>query len=117
MVEAIAAVYGAPIPRASRVARGGASPLEMESGTPVASWGDTEHAIVLYQTSAYRAAFRLVVTDTRLDSLARKAQAQAQRLDQREAPQREVARQQKEIDDGRVAAAKARAANKGVFRP
>jgi hypothetical protein len=89
----------------------------MESGTPVASWGDTEHAIVLYQTSAYRAAFRLVVTDTRLDSLARKAQAQAQRLDQREAPQREVARQQKEIDDGRVAAAKARAANKGVFRP
>jgi hypothetical protein len=117
MIEAISAVYGTPLPRTSRVASRAASRLETESGTPVARWGDTEHAVVLYQTSSYGAAYRLVVTDTRLENLARKAEAQAMRLDDREAPQREVARQQKERDDGRAAAAKARAANKRVFRP
>jgi hypothetical protein len=117
MVEANSAVYGTPLPRTSRASGRAASRLETESGSSMARWGDTEHAIVLYQTSSYGAAFRLVVTHTRLESLARKAEAQAQRLDEQEAPQREVARQQKERDDGRAAAAKARAANKTVFRP
>lgn len=116
MIEGITAVYGAPLPKASRAA-GGVSRLETESGAPLARWGDSEHAVVLYQTSSYGGAFRLVVTDTRLDALARKAVAQAQRLDDQEAPRREIARQQKERDDGRTAAAKARAANKSVFRP
>jgi len=57
------------------------------------------------------------VTETRLDELARKAETQALRLDDQEAPRREIARQKKERDDGRTAAAKARVANKGVFRP
>jgi hypothetical protein len=117
MIEAISAVYGTPLPRTSRAAGRAASRLETESGSPVARWGESEHAVVLYHTSSYGAAFRLIVTDTGLENLARKAEAQAQRLDDREAPQREVARQQKERDDGRIAAAKARAANKSVFRP
>jgi hypothetical protein len=83
----------------------------------VARWGDPEHAVVLYQSSSYGAAFRLVVTDTRLENLARKAEAQAVRLDAQEAPAREIARQQKERDDKRAAAEKARTANKDVFRP
>jgi len=112
MIEAISAVYGTPLPRVSR-ATGVASRLEIESGSPLARWGDSEHAVVMYQTSSYRASFRLVVTDTRLENLARKAETQAQRLDDREAPQRETARQQKERD----AAADARAANKSAFRP
>jgi len=117
MIEAISAVYGAPLPRTSRVANHFPSRLENESGTPVARWGDAEHGVVLYQTSSYGAAFRLIAVDTRLENLARKAESQAERLDDREAPQREVARQQKERDDGRAAAAKARAANKSTFRP
>jgi hypothetical protein len=52
-----------------------------------------------------------------LADLARKAETQAVRLDDQEAPQREIVRRQKERDDGRAAAAKARAVNKGVFRP
>lgn len=117
MTEAISVVYGTPLPRSPRGIGRGASQLETESGTPMARWGDAAHAIVLYQTSSYGAAFRLVVTDTRLENVARKAEAQAQRLDEQEAPQREVARQRKERDDGRAAAAKARAVNKRVFRP
>jgi hypothetical protein len=117
MIEAISAVYGTPLPRTSRAAGRMPSRLDIESGSPVARWGDTEHAVVLYQTSSYGAAFRLVVTDARLDALARKAETQALRLDDQEAPAREIARQKKEVDDGRAAAAKARVANKGVFRP
>jgi hypothetical protein len=49
--------------------------------------------------------------------MAREAATQATRLDQQEAPRREIARQKKEQDDGRAAEAKARTLNKGAFRP
>ena len=71
----------------------------------------------MYRASSYREVFRLIVTDPALDDLARKATTQAVRLDEREAPNREIARQKKERDDGRAAAEKARVANKAVFRP
>jgi len=116
MIEAISAVYGTPLTRVPGAART-ASRVEVESGPPVARWGDAEHAVVLYRASGYRQAFRLIMTQPALDDLARKAAIQAVRLDEQEAPRREVARQKKERDDGRAAAEKARIANKGVFRP
>jgi hypothetical protein len=94
-----------------------ASQLEVESGSPVARWGDAGHAVVLYRTSSYREVFRLIVTEPALDALARKATTQAMRLDEIDAPRREIARQKKERDDGRAAAEKVRIANKGAFRP
>jgi hypothetical protein len=117
MIEAISAVYGPRLPQTSRASGRAASRLETESGSLVARWGDSQHAIALYQTSSYRAAYRLIVTDVGRDDLARKAETQALRLDDQEAPQRELARQQKERDDGRAAAAKARDLNRGVFQP
>ena len=117
MIEGISSVYGAPLPRSSRVAGLPVSQLETESGSLVARWGDSEHRVVLYQTSSYGATYRLIIADARLDVMARKADAQAARLDDQEAPAREVTRQKKERDDALVAAAKARAANKAVFRP
>ena len=117
MIEGISSVYGAPLARSARVAGRAASQLEIESGSLVAGWGDGGHRVVLYQTSSYGAAYRLIVTDMSLDDLARKAGTQAGRLDDQEAPAREVARQKKERDDARDAAATARAANKGAFRP
>jgi hypothetical protein len=117
MIEGISSIYGAPLPRSSRVAGRAVSQLETESGSLVARWGDSEHRVGLYRTSPYGAAYRLIVGDARLDDLARTAETQARRLDDQEAPAREIARQKKETDDGRLAAAKARAANKGVFRP
>ena len=116
MIEAISAVYGTSVkrvPGAGRVA----SRVEIESGSPVARWEDAGHAVVLYRTSSYREAFRLIMTEPALADLAGKAAIQAMRLDEQEAPGREIARQKKERDDGRAADEKARIANKGVFRP
>jgi hypothetical protein len=117
MIEAISAAYGPVIIPTSRARSRVLSRLESESGSPIAEWGDTQHAIVLHQTSSYGTAFRLVVTDVRLANLAREAETQALRLDDQEAPQRELVRQQKERDDERAGAAKARAVNKPVFQP
>jgi len=116
MIEAISAVYGTPVKRTPGAVRV-ASQVEVESGLAVARWGDGGRAVVLYRTSSYREVFRLIVTEPALDDLARKATIQAVRLDEQEAPNREIARQKKERDDDRAAAEKARIANKGVFRP
>jgi hypothetical protein len=116
MIEAISVLYGTPVNRIPGTARV-ASRVETESGSPVARWGDANHAAVLYRTSSYRNAFRLIVNDSPLQDLARKAQTEAMRLDQQEAPRREIARQQKERDDGRAAAEKARIENKESFQP
>ena len=52
-----------------------------------------------------------------LAALARTAAARAGVLDDREAPQREAAREKQEADDRRAAEEKARSANKATFRP
>jgi hypothetical protein len=117
LVEGISTVYGTPLVGAARNTGQAASQIEIESGSPVARWGDTGHTVVLYRTASYRGTFRLVVTDLPVAGLASKAQSEARRLDDREAPQRELLRQQKARDDEREAAAKARLANKNTFHP
>jgi hypothetical protein len=116
MIEAISADYGAPVKRLPG-AVGVMSVVEAESGPQVARWGDADHRVVLYRTASYRQTFRLIVTATVLDDLARKAVTEAVRLDQREAPSRELARQKQDREDARTAEEKARVANKGTFRP
>lgn len=117
LIEAISAIYGAPLVRSARAPARLPSEVETASGTVVARWGDREHAIVLYRTSSYGEALRLIVTALPIDALARKAESQARRLDERDAPSRELARQKKERADGLAAAEKARVANKKVFLP
>ena len=114
MVEAISATYGAPskvMPTAGRVASSYGS-----ADVPAAIWGDTGSSVTLLRV-AYPVSFRLIVADTRLDSLARTASAEAVRLDAKEAPQREVARQKKEDEEAVDALKKAQLENKAVFRP
>ena len=113
LIEAISAIYGAPLAKSPRVAPRVPSEVEADSGEAVARWGDSEHTIVLYRTSSYGQALRLIVTALPVDALARKAESQARRLDEREAPSREIARQKQE----QAAAEKARVANKKVFLP
>ena len=115
MIEAISLAYGprSKEPQKSRLA---SSQVAQESGTPVARWGDADYSVVLYRSS-YASGFRMIVTSLRLDALARTAEAQALRLNERDAPRREIARQKKEADDARAAQDKARVANKAAFRP
>jgi hypothetical protein len=116
MTEAIAAIYG-PGLKAPRASARGKSQLEVESGTAVAQWADAKRAIVLYRTSSYRQAYRLLVTDAAVASRARTGASESLRLDELDAPRREIERQKKERDDARAAAEKARRANKEQFIP
>lgn len=116
LIEAISAVYGTPLGRSSRGMSRVPSEVEANSGASVGRWGDAEHSLVLYRSSSYRPTWRLIVTALRVDGLARTADARARRLDDREAPQREIARQKKEQSDGRAAAEKARTSNKKLFK-
>ena len=115
MIEAIAAIYG-PASKISATARRVPTLDYGGVDVPVAIWSDKESSITLFRV-AYPASFRLVMAHTRLDNLARTAGAEAVRLDAREAPQREIARQKKESDEALAALKKAKTENKAVFRP
>ena len=121
LIAAISTSYGAPLLAVARTTPGIAE-LEGDTGKPIGRWGDTDYAVVLYQSTDFSsrtlgARFTLIVTSPRLSSLSRIAIAQSIRLDDREAPQRELARQKKDADDARTAAEKAGAANKAAFKP
>ena len=114
MIEAISTMYGTPV--TVRAPRAPSSSIDEDSGTRVAGWGTAEYTAVLYRSS-YESEFRMIVTSVRLNALARTAEAQALRLDERDAPQRERARQKQEADEARAAKDKARLANKATFTP
>jgi hypothetical protein len=116
MVEAISQTYGAPVKPAVKRTAAAAMSIDNDSGPPISRWEGADYAVALYRSS-YATTFRMIVTSPRLDALARTATAQALRLDAREAPQREIDRQKKEVDDARATQEKARAVNKATFRP
>jgi hypothetical protein len=116
MVEAISTMYGTPLKPAAKANGLTVARVDEESGVRVANWGSGEYTAVLYRSS-YASGFRMVVTSPRLAALARKAEAQALLLEERDAPQRERARQQKEAETEQAAKAKARSANKAAFKP
>jgi hypothetical protein len=116
VIDAISAEYGPQVKPAVRTTRAVPSHVEEDSGTPVARWGDADYSVVLYR-STYASGFRIIVASPRLEALARTAATQAIRLDERDAPRREIARQKKAADELRESQEKARLANKAVFRP
>jgi len=116
LIEAISAIYGTPLAKSPRAAARVPSEIERDSGAPVGRWGDAEHSVVLYRSSSYRPAWRLIVTALRTEGLARTADAHARQLEDREAPQREIARLKKEQADCSAAAEKARISNKKAFK-
>jgi hypothetical protein len=115
MIAGISSAYG-PASEALQKSRTASAQVAQETGAPVARWGDADYSVVLYRSS-YASGFRMIVTSLRLDRLARTAEARAFRLDELDAPKREIARQKKEADDTRAAQEKARLANKAGFRP
>jgi hypothetical protein len=115
LIDALSAEYGSPLPSGVKKTPVVTSRIDIEAGTPIARWGAADCSVVLYRSSY--ATFRVIVTSPRLEALARTSDAQAVRLDEREAPQREIARQKKEVEDTRLSQEKARLANKAAFRP
>jgi hypothetical protein len=113
MIEVISAKYGP-------ATRGDAEIIFPSAYTKkvavIARWEDSESAFNLIH-SAYHPGFSLVVVSKPLDALAQTAAVEAVRLDDQEAPQREIERQKKRQDDERAQQDRARLANKPGFRP
>ena len=115
MVETLAIQYG-PASRPRVAIMGSLSQGSHFSDEILASWKDGRFALTLFRPS-YLSTFGLVVTDRRLDRLARQATDEAIRLDAREAPQRDEDRRLAQAEDERVRLATVRQTNKGTFRP
>jgi hypothetical protein len=115
MIGSLTAVYGAPA-SPSRRPRPSTSAAPLDSPVVIAEWRQSDTTVVL-QRKQYNESFLLVITSLPLDIVARKAQATAVVMDQREAPAREAALLKKRADDEKVAAETTRATNKKAFRP
>jgi hypothetical protein len=116
MVEAISAKYGAATRPAGKIILFSSFHIYNDSEKVIARWEDTQYSFNLFRSS-YQPTFGLLVFSKRLDRSAVAAIAEAIRLDDQEAPQREIERQRKQEEESRAAQEKARPANKGNFRP
>jgi len=115
MVGSLTAVYGAPSSPAPRT-RTTSSLVALDAPVVIAEWRHADTTVVL-QRKEYSESFFLVITSLPLDVMARKAQATAVAMDQREAPAREAALVKKRAADEKLAAETTRSANKKVFQP
>ena len=115
MVGSLTAVYGAPSSPAPRT-RTTSSLVALDAPVVIAEWRHADTTVVL-QRKEYSESFFLVITSLPLDVMARKAQATAVAMDQREAPAREAALLKKRADEEKVAAETIRSTNKKVFQP
>ena len=115
MVGSLTAVYGAPSSPAPRT-RTTSSLLALDTPVVIAEWRHADTTVAL-QRREYSESFFLVITSLPLDVIARKAQATAVAMDQREAPAREAALLKKRADEEKVAAETIRSTNKKVFQP
>jgi hypothetical protein len=114
LIEAISATYGtAEKPIHSAVATQGQYGDQEDI---VAQWQDSDYSFNLIRFS-YGRSFRLVGALKRLQAPARAAIAEAKRLDDQEAPQRDAARIADEKETERSKLEKARLLNKPKFRP
>jgi hypothetical protein len=120
LIEAMTTTYGAPqsLPpvRTTRTSHQSLQNGNTDEGQVIARWEDADSTVTLLRTR-YPAEVSLVVLSKRLTALAQSAELEAARLDRLEAPRREAARLQQEADEVRVSAAKARPANKAIFKP
>jgi hypothetical protein len=114
MIGALSETYGPALKSKPRGLPASASRIESEA--PVSRWTTDEYSVALFR-STFGDGFRVVVTSTTLDALARTADAQAMRLDQREAPQRAIDQRKKDAETARASQEKARSVNKAAFRP
>ena len=115
LLEALAPQYG-PATRPRLAILASISKGSHFSDEILANWEDARFAHTLFRPASLYT-FGLVMTERRLDGLARRAIKDALRLDLYEAPQRERDRERAQNEEARVKEVKARQTNKGTFRP
>lgn len=115
VVEAISAKYGTATKPAAEITFS-SSQVYNDSEVVIARWEDSQYSLNLFRSS-YQPTFGMIAFSKRLDALARAAIVEAIRLDEQEAPQREIERQEKQDQKDHAAQEKARQVNKATFRP
>ncbi len=116
MVDAISARYGNESRPTANVILFSSFYVYNDTEKVIARWEDSQYSFNLFRSS-FQPAFGMLAYSKRLDPLAQAAIVKAIRLDEQEAPQREIDRQKKEDEQTRAAGEKARPANKAAFRP
>lgn len=115
IIETLTTTYGAPVPRSAK-----ARPVRPAAAVPdalvIAQWETPAESLTLLRDT-YEAEFQLILVSKALATRARLASREAVRLDAAEAPRVESDRLKKEAADAAAARDKARATNKGAFRP
>ena len=115
VVDALSADYGTATTPAAEVIFS-SSQVYNDSEVVIARWEDSQYSFNLFRSS-YQPTFGMIAFSKPLDALARAAVAEAIRLDEQEAPQREIERQKEEDAKDRAGQEKARLANRPNFRP
>ncbi len=115
MVEAISARYGTPTKPATEITFS-SSQVYNDSEVVIARWENSQYSFSLFRSS-YQPTFGMMAFSKRLDALAGTAIVEAIRLEEQEAPQREIERQKEQDAKDRAGEAKARLVNKVAFRP
>lgn len=115
MIEAVSAKYGpaTQLPAGDTIS---SSHGYDDNKVAIARWEDPQNSITLFRSS-FQPTFGVIALSKRLDALAQSAATEANRLDEQEAPQREVERLKKQEEEKRTAQENARLANKPTFRP
>jgi hypothetical protein len=116
LIEGISAKYGTPTTPVAKIISSSPSQVYSDSEKVIARWEDSQSSINLFRFS-YGSAPGMLVFSKRLDALAQVAIVEAIRLNEQEAPQREIDRQKQQDDEKRTAGQKVRPVNKANFRP
>lgn len=115
VVEAISKTYGPATMPGGNVVVSSYADYEDEQKV-LARWENEENIYSLFRSS-YRGEFGLVGYSRKIETIATGSIVEARRLETAAAPQREVDRQQKEVENRRAAEEKARSVNRPNFRP
>ena len=116
LIEGISAKYGTPTTPVAKITSSSPSQVYSDSEKVIARWEDSQYSLNLFRFS-YGSAPGMLLVSKRLDALAQVAIVQAIRLNQQEAPQREIERLKKQDEEKNVAGQKVRPVNKANFRP
>jgi hypothetical protein len=116
LIEGISAMYGKPTMPAATIISSPSSQVYSDSEKVIARWENSEYSLNLFRFS-YKSSYGMIVFSKQLDILAKSAIAESIRLNDLEAPQREIERQRKQVEEKLAEGQKARPANKANFRP
>ena len=116
MIEAISAKYGTATRPQAKIVLFSSFHVYNDSEKVIARWEDPRYSFNLFRSS-YQPTFGMLIFSKQLDGQAQAAIVEAIRLDEQEAPQREIEQQMKEEEQSRLEQNRARLVNKAAFQP